>query len=63
MKDRVYDPISKTTYDRHCKGCTHLIRVGAWGCCNYIFDMGHSRPCPPGKHCTVKTKKKRLAND
>jgi len=22
-------------------------------CCNYIFDVGERRPCPPGAACTV----------
>jgi hypothetical protein len=28
-------------------------------CCNYIFIKGHSRPCPPGKACTVKVKRRK----
>ena len=45
---------------KYCKDCVY------WGgdyvnnaCCNYIFCEGHSRPCPPGKDCTVKIKGKR----
>lgn len=33
-----------------CKGCIYHSNV-----CNYLFDTGHRRPCPPGKACTVKT--------
>lgn len=38
-----------------CAGCLHF--YGDYEnnrCCNYIFDVGHRRPCPPGKACTVK---------
>lgn len=38
-----------------CKGCVHF--YGAYSrnrCCNYIFDVGKRRPCPPGAACTVK---------
>ena len=45
---------------KYCKGCVY------WGggsannaCCNYIFCVGHSRPCPPGKDCTEKVVNKR----
>ena len=27
------------------------------GSCSYIFIVGHSRPCPPGRECTVKEKR------
>ena len=40
---------------QYCEGCIY------WGgdyqtnrSCNYIFQTGHRRPCPPGKDCTVK---------
>ena len=44
--------------EKYCKGCMH------WGgqysaCCNYIFDKGQRRPCPPGKDCTVKVVRRR----
>lgn len=38
-----------------CMGCFHwygLYPVNR--CCNYIFDTGHRRPCPPGDGCTEK---------
>jgi hypothetical protein len=38
-----------------CEGCLHWYGAYGWGnCCNYIFDVGHRRPCEPGEHCTVK---------
>lgn len=45
----------KPKVDNPCKGCVHW-RGRYWGSqsCNYIFDTGHSRPCPPGAECTVK---------
>lgn len=36
-----------------CEGCVHW--YGSYEnnrCCNYIFDMEKSRPCPPGNDCT-----------
>lgn len=48
-------------YSKPCKGCVYLGYIGGeLGCCNYIFMKGHSRPCPPGKECTVKEKKSRV---
>lgn len=38
-----------------CTGCVHF--YGAYEnnrCCNYLFDTGKRRPCPPGEGCTVK---------
>lgn len=38
-------------------GCAHF--YGAYRdnkCCNYLFDTGHRRPCPPGAACTVREK-------
>jgi hypothetical protein len=47
----IYNP-----YQKFCKKCIY------WGghsesdaCCNYIFRVGHSRGCPPGKGCTKMT--------
>lgn len=40
-----------------CTGCRYFF--GAYEgvrCCNYIFVVGHRRPCPPGKECTEHTK-------
>ena len=48
------------TYDKACTGCIHLGWIGGYiGCCNYIFHKDERRPCPPGKGCTVKEKKKK----
>lgn len=51
---------AETDNTKNCKDCIY------WGgdypcnyCCNYILDEGHSRPCPPGKDCTVKIPKNR----
>ena len=39
-----------------CEGCLHWYGAYLFArCCNYIFDMGNSRPCPPGRDCTVYT--------
>lgn len=41
--------------DEACVGCRHFRGYHKVNlCCNYIFDTGHSRPCPPGAECTVK---------
>ena len=49
----------KKVYERACAGCVYFGWVGSYlGCCNYILMEGKRRPCPPGKGCTVKTKKK-----
>lgn len=48
-------------YDHdNCKGCKYFggHSEGA-KCCNYIFDVGMKRPCPPGDECTVKVPIKR----
>ena len=38
-----------------CAGCLHFYgRYHNNKCCNYLFDTGHKRPCPPGEECTVK---------
>ena len=42
--------------DGPCEGCLHF--YGAYEnnrCCNYIFDVGHSRPCPPAEGCSEYT--------
>ena len=47
-------------YDRACKGCIYLTFLNGYvGCCNYLFQVGKRRPCPPGKDCTAKETKKR----
>ena len=42
--------------DAHpCEGCRHWYGAYVFArCCNYIFDIGHRRPCPFGAGCTVK---------
>ena len=38
-----------------CNGCRYFHGDYLYNrCCNYIFVMGHRRPCLPGKDCTVK---------
>ena len=38
-----------------CFGCCHWRGEHYNGyTCNYIFDTGHVRPCPPGAGCTVR---------
>ena len=58
MPNMVYDRVKKMCYDSHCKGCVYLQRIGAYGGCHYIFAHGKSRPCSPGKYCTVKEMRK-----
>lgn len=41
-----------------CKNCRYW--YGSYDgsrCCNYIFDIGKPRPCPPGDACTVRIEK------
>lgn len=48
------------TYTRACAGCIYFGWANSYlGCCNYIFMEDKRRPCPPGKGCTVKQKKKK----
>lgn len=46
-----------------CSGCRHFYGYNNnVKCCNYLFDTGRLRPCPPGKDCTErrwKTKNRR----
>lgn len=43
-----------------CEGCAYYFGdYEANKCCNYIFIERKRRPCPPGKDCTVKTKKRK----
>ena len=45
----------KSGKEHPCAGCIHF--YGAYRankCCNYLFDTGRRRPCPPGSACTVK---------
>lgn len=42
-----------------CEGCDHFYGdYKSNRCCNYIFDMGHSRPCEFGEKCLVRTTKR-----
>ena len=42
-----------------CYGCKYSCTgTGPYIFCEYIFFTGHQRPCPPGKDCTVKEKRK-----
>lgn len=44
----------------YCEGCRYKGTLNGYGgYCTYIFVEGHSRPCPPGKGCTVKVLKER----
>ena len=53
-------PYVPAPLDKHCEGCVYyqgqLIKT-----CNYIFEKGERRPCPPGKGCTVKLKRRKKA--
>ena len=47
---------------RYCEGCVYY--GGDYEitkCCNYIFIEDKRRPCPPGKDCTVKVKRRSKA--
>lgn len=57
----VIPKITPTLSSKYCNGCVYY--SGGFEnnkTCNYIFMEGHSRPCPPGKDCTVKVKKSRI---
>lgn len=38
----------------HCRGCIYCAIVGGMASCDYLFQVGTPRPCPPGKDCTVR---------
>lgn len=43
-----------------CEGCRYFFgHSEGVRCCNYIFKVGHRRPCPPGAACTVRERKRR----
>ena len=42
--------------DAYCKGCGHYRGGNGTYCCEYLLDVGHRRPCPPGEGCTEHTK-------
>ena len=49
-----------TTKDKHCLGCKYYYCI----CpelyyCSYIFQEDKRRPCPPGKDCTEKKRKRK----
>lgn len=57
--DKQYmSPISNENA-KYCKGCYYWggVNVGSV-CCNYIFYEDRKRPCPPGKGCTEKRRKR-----
>ena len=59
----VREPEESKMADRNCDGCFHY--YGMFRCnkgCNYIFDRGHRRPCPPGIECTVKITEEEAVN-
>ena len=47
--------IADNPLNHPCKGCFHW-RGASFGsnCCNYIFDVGHRRPCTGGEGCKVR---------
>jgi len=45
---------------KFCKDCSYFHgQFDENCCCNYIFEEGHRRPCPPGAQCTVKKPRER----
>lgn len=51
----VRKPTKQATRDSNCENCIYYRGEYAINaCCNYIFDTGEHRPCPPGDECTVK---------
>lgn len=53
--------------NKNCRNCVYFGGASDHVCtCNYIFMEDKMRPCPPGKGCTVKVKRKKrrlLADD
>lgn len=45
-----------STCDKYCRGCGHYRGGNGTYCCEYLLDVGHRRPCPPGEGCTEHTK-------
>lgn len=39
---------------KNCDNCVYRVVVGGMTSCDYLFRVGHPRPCPPGDECTVK---------
>ena len=49
----------KIVEEHPCYGCNHFYGIYYINyCCNYIFDMGRPRPCPPGELCTERNEDK-----
>ena len=55
----VASPKIQNENNNYCEGCKHFRGEFVINqCCNYLFDTGKRRPCPPGKDCTVKVKRR-----
>lgn len=56
---KIMPPISNPN-EKYCRDCYYWtgMNSGCY-CCNYIFYEDRKRPCPPGKDCTVKRRKRR----
>lgn len=56
---KIMPPISNPN-EKYCRDCYYWtgMNSGCY-CCNYIFYENRKRPCPPGKDCTVKRRKRR----
>lgn len=53
-----------TTKDKHCMGCKYYHNMYDGGYyCAYLFVTDKRRPCPPGKGCTVKEKRRKKNNE
>ncbi len=48
----------KSEISGYCKGCLHLGWAGKEPICDYLGQVGHVRPCPPGEGCTEHTRLK-----
>ena len=47
--------------DKYCWDCRYYQgNCEANMCCCYLLITDKRRPCPPGKDCTVKVKRKRV---
>ncbi len=42
----------------YCKGCAYLGDTYGGKSCDYLYITGRRRPCPVGKGCTVRARKK-----
>lgn len=50
---------TESVCDKHCIGCVYFSNInGGTSYCSYLLDTEIRRPCPAGKGCTVKTRKK-----